>query len=95
MWSTTTPLYRRGFNQSQLKCLSEEDGNYVLREIHEGICDNHTRGSSLAQKVIRQGYYWSTLKEDASKFARSCDKCQIYANFINSHVAPLTSLVSP
>lgn len=88
-------LYRRGFNQPLLKCIEGEECNYVLREVHEGICGNHSGGGSLAQKILRQGYFWPTLREDAMVFARSCDKCQRYANYVNSPAAPLTSLTSP
>ncbi|XP_074360143.1 uncharacterized protein LOC141700232 [Apium graveolens] len=34
-------LYKRGFNQPLLRCVNEE-GNYILREVHEGICGNHS-----------------------------------------------------
>jgi hypothetical protein len=30
-------LYKRGFTLPLLKCVSHEEGNYILREIHEGI----------------------------------------------------------
>lgn len=48
-------LYRRGFNQPLLKCIAGEECHYVLREVHQGICGNHSGGSSLAQKILRQG----------------------------------------
>lgn len=35
-------LYKRGFTLPLLRCLSEEEADYVLREIHEGICGNHS-----------------------------------------------------
>ncbi|XP_074359640.1 uncharacterized protein LOC141699685 [Apium graveolens] len=35
-------LYKRGFNQPLLRCVEEEEGNYILREVHEGICSNHS-----------------------------------------------------
>ncbi|XP_074363097.1 uncharacterized protein LOC141703474 [Apium graveolens] len=35
-------LYNRGFNQSLLRCIDEEEENYILREVHEGICENHS-----------------------------------------------------
>ena len=38
-------LYKRGFSTPLLKCVDLEKGNYILQEIHEGICDNHARGS--------------------------------------------------
>ncbi|XP_074378164.1 uncharacterized protein LOC141719685 [Apium graveolens] len=50
-------LYRRGFGVPLLKCIDGDECNYILREVHEGIRGNHSRGSSLAQKILRQGYY--------------------------------------
>ncbi|XP_074347286.1 uncharacterized protein LOC141686130 [Apium graveolens] len=50
-------LYKRGFNQPLLRCVDEEEGNYILREVHEGINGNHSGGNSLAMKVLCQGYY--------------------------------------
>ncbi|KAL0421301.1 UNVERIFIED_CONTAM: hypothetical protein Slati_3153000 [Sesamum latifolium] len=47
-------LYKRGFSQPYLKCLDLEKAEYVLREVHEGSCENHSRGRSLAGKVLRQ-----------------------------------------
>ncbi|XP_074327345.1 uncharacterized protein LOC141665263 [Apium graveolens] len=37
-------LYKRGFNQPLLRCVGLEEGNYILREVHEGICGNHSGG---------------------------------------------------
>ncbi|XP_074377608.1 uncharacterized protein LOC141719126 [Apium graveolens] len=50
-------LYRRAFSVPLLRCTDENECNYILREVHEGICDNHFGGSSLAQKIPRYGYY--------------------------------------
>ncbi|XP_074374158.1 uncharacterized protein LOC141714543 [Apium graveolens] len=50
-------LYKRGFNQPLLRFMDMEEGNYILREVHEEICGNHSGGGSLALKVLRQGYY--------------------------------------
>lgn len=51
-------LYMRGFNQPLLKCVAGEHCKYILEEIHEGVCGNHSGGSSLAMKVVlRQGYF--------------------------------------
>lgn len=45
--------------------LEEKKALYILREIHEGICENHSEGMTLVHKVLRQGYYWQILKNDA------------------------------
>ena len=46
-------LYRRGFTLPFLRCLDDEEANYVLREIHEGICGNHSGVRTLAFKALR------------------------------------------
>ncbi|RDX61575.1 rnhA, partial [Mucuna pruriens] len=37
-------LYRKGFAFPLLKCLNKEEAEYVMREIHEGICGTHIGG---------------------------------------------------
>ena len=34
-------LYKRGFSRPYLRCLSNEEADYVMREVHERICRNH------------------------------------------------------
>ncbi|KAI5344902.1 hypothetical protein L3X38_012779 [Prunus dulcis] len=87
-------LYRRGFSLPYLRCLTPEEGHYVLREIHEGICGNHSGARSLAHKAIRQGYFWPSLHTDAQAFTQKCDKCQRFANIPQLPAEPLTAMVS-
>ena len=54
-------LYKRGFSQPYLRCLSLDEANYVLREVHKGACRNHSGARSLIHKVVRAGYYWPTI----------------------------------
>ena len=49
-------LYKRGCSQPYLRCLALDEANYVLREVHEGACSNHSRARSLVHKVVRAGY---------------------------------------
>ncbi|KAK4388385.1 hypothetical protein Sango_2445100 [Sesamum angolense] len=65
-------LYKRGFSQPFLKCLTPEEGNYVLREIHEGMCENHLGGKTLAEERLRQGFYWPTMLGDAHEVVKRC-----------------------
>ncbi|XP_072060156.1 uncharacterized protein [Arachis hypogaea] len=44
-------LYRRGFSQPLLKCLSEDEAKEVMDEVHEGVCGNHIGGRALAAKI--------------------------------------------
>lgn len=44
-------LYKRGY-------MFKEEGDYILREIHEGICGSHSGARVLAHKVAKVGFYW-------------------------------------
>ena len=35
-------LYKRGFSQPYLRCLAPDEANYILREVYEGACGNHS-----------------------------------------------------
>jgi len=78
-------LYRRRFSTPLLKCLTQDEADYILAEIHEGICGNHSGRRSLAKKVLRAGYYWPTLEADTMAYVKKCSQCQRYSNF---HQAP-------
>lgn len=54
-------LYRRGHPYPYLRCTDPEESNYILREIHEGICSNHAKARSLSGKALRAGYYWLAM----------------------------------
>ena len=59
-------LYRRGCSMSLLKCLTKELAQYVLQEIEDGVCGNHSGARTMAAKVIRAGYYWPTVQGDCA-----------------------------
>ena len=88
-------LYKRGSSAPLLKCIGNEDANYVLREVHEGICGNHIGAQALAGKTLRQGYYWPTMLKDTTELVRKCKICQEHAKISHLPSEPLTSIISP
>ncbi|GFZ05203.1 hypothetical protein Acr_17g0007750 [Actinidia rufa] len=87
-------LYKRSFSGPLLKCLQPEEAEYVLKEIHEGICGNHSGARSLARKTIRQGYFWPTIERDAAMYTKKCDKCQrftIVSHLPHTEMVPMSS----
>ncbi|XP_059663409.1 uncharacterized protein LOC132309074 [Cornus florida] len=88
-------LYKKGFSLPYLRCVSIDKANYILKDIHEGLCGNHARGRSLAHKTIRQGYFWPTIRTDALEFVKKCDKCQRFANVPKQPAEKLTPLTGP
>ncbi|KAL0411266.1 UNVERIFIED_CONTAM: hypothetical protein Slati_3716300 [Sesamum latifolium] len=47
-----------------LRCLSREEGRDILQEIHESDCGSQLAGWDLANKALRVGFFWPTLKKD-------------------------------
>ncbi|XP_056685738.1 uncharacterized protein [Spinacia oleracea] len=60
-----------------------------------GLCSSHIGGRDLAEKALRIGYYWPTLKEDALNLVKRCDKCQRFAHLIRRPAQRLTPITSP
>ena len=87
-------LYRKGYTMPLLKCVTLLEAKNIMREIHKGTCGNHVEGQSLAFKVIRQGYYWLTMKMDCTEYTHKCDKCQLFAPISKVHPEELTYMTS-
>ena len=77
-----------------LRCLTEDEANYPLREVHEGICGDHLGARSFTSKILIIGYYWPTMKKDAFAFVQVCDKCQRFANLTQIPTEVLTPITS-
>nr|KYP33730.1 Transposon Ty3-I Gag-Pol polyprotein [Cajanus cajan] len=91
----TGELYRRGFSTPLLKCLDQQQADYVMREVHEGICGSHSGGRTLAAKVLRAGYYWPTLKTDCTEYVKKCKQCQQHGNLIHASAEQLHTVSAP
>ena len=72
-------LYRRSFGGPYLLCLHLEKVNEVLTELHEGVCDSHVGGCSLAHWATTQGFLWLRMQKDAAEHVRKCEQCQKHA----------------
>ena len=88
-------LYRKGFSLPYLKCLNPEEATYVLREIHEGVCGNHSGPRSLVGKAIKVGHFWLTIQKDAVELIKKCNKCQWFENVQHIPGELMTSISSP
>ncbi|XP_076943274.1 uncharacterized protein LOC143613463 [Bidens hawaiensis] len=72
-------LYRRSYLGPLLRCVDPQDANYLLREIHEGICGVHAGPRMVVAKIMNTGYYWPGMHADAEKELRRCSACQRHA----------------
>ena len=88
-------LYKRGFTLPLLKYVSPEEGNYILQEIHEGVCGSHSRSRVLAHKAVKVGFYWPNMSKDLVPMVLDCDKCQRFTNITKQPPMELSSISSP
>ena len=68
-------LYKRGFFQPYLRCVEEEEAKYALEEVYGGVYSDHSRPKSLVSKIMRVGYFWLSIQQDATKFVKRCEHC--------------------
>ena len=63
-------LYKRGHLGMHKLCVEVEESKRLMEAIQGGECGAHMNGVMLARKILRQGYYWSTMEEDCINFVR-------------------------
>ena len=55
--------------------VSPEEGQEILREIHEGDCGHHAGSKSPVAKAFRHGFDWLTTHADAEDLVSKRDGC--------------------
>ena len=88
-------LYKRSLNGPYLKCLTTQQGQYALAELHEGISENHPSSKTLVHRAHTQGYYWPAMRVDATTYIRKCDRCQQQSSISRVPTHNLTTITSP
>src|SRR6187399_550845 len=85
-------LYRRRLNGVRLKCISREDGQKLLAEIHGGICGHHIGARALVGKAFRQGFFWPEALQDATAQVTKCEACQFHSKQIHQPAQALQTI---
>ena len=76
-------LYKKSFSLPLLKCATATEAARIMKEIHEGVYDNHIGGKALALKALRAGIQWPSMLADTQSYVKRCDKCETFAPVIN------------
>ena len=50
-------LYKRSARGILQRCISVEQGQALLRDIHAGVCGHHAASKTLVGNAFRQGFY--------------------------------------
>eukprot|EP00253_Pinus_taeda_P026296 PITA_26296 len=69
-------LFHIGLDQEIQRCIGEDQIYDVLKACHDGPCGGHFVDKRTAHKVLRMGYYWSSIFKYAKKYVRACDSYQ-------------------
>ncbi|XP_050222461.1 uncharacterized protein LOC126672548 [Mercurialis annua] len=88
-------LYRKSFSHPWSRCLTVEEGEYVLAEIHEDMCGSHISHLALCRKAVLQGYDWPTMAQDAASLVQKCEKCQYHQNVHHQPTNEQSPIISP
>lgn len=88
-------LYRKSFDATLLRCVDAKEAERLMEEIHEGSCGPHMNGRMLAKKIMRLGYYWTTMTSDCIDYVQRCHLCQVYGDQIHSPPTELHPMSSP
>ena len=73
--------------------MEHQDPKKVVAELHDGPAGGHFLGDAAAHKILRVGYYSSTLFKDALAYVRKCDICQRSGGRLAKVARPLQPVI--
>jgi hypothetical protein len=63
-------LYKKSISGVLQQCVTPQEGQEILKDIHAGVCGHHASSRAIAAKAFRAGFYWLTAIEDAKDIVR-------------------------
>jgi len=88
-------LYQRGYSTPLLKCITSKRAEYILAEIHEGVCGNHSGARTMVAKVLKADYYWLNVQGDCAEYVKKCAKCLEFGPLHHKRPEELHNITSP
>ena len=58
------------------RCVEEDSGLELLRDIHQGECGHHASARAIVNKAFRHGFNWPTEHATAENLVKYCKGCQ-------------------
>jgi ribonuclease HI/transposase InsO family protein len=85
-------LYKRSATSVLQRCVEPEEGQEILRDIHQGECGHHASSRALVAKAFRHGFYWPSALQEAEDMVKKCNGCQRYASKIHMPASALKTI---
>ncbi|KAL0313279.1 UNVERIFIED_CONTAM: hypothetical protein Sradi_5727200 [Sesamum radiatum] len=76
-------------------CGSFPSGRGSKEVLNSGCCGAHVGTRILANKALRAGYFWPTMRQDAIPLVSKCERCQKHSSLIHQQAESLTTMLSP
>jgi hypothetical protein len=57
-------LYKKSISGVPQRCVTPQEGQAILHDIHAGICGHHASSRAIAAKAFHAGFYWLTVVKD-------------------------------
>jgi ribonuclease HI len=81
-------LYKQGAKSMMMKCISQDEGSQLLRDIHNGVCRVHSSWHFIVGKASRHEFYWLIAKDDAMEIVTKCKECKFFQKQTTKHANP-------
>ena len=88
-------LYRRSYDGIHLLCVTAKEAQKIIKEVHESSYGPHMNVHMLSRKIMRQGYYRTTMEADYAAHVRKCHQCQVHGDLKHKPPMPLHTMTSP
>jgi hypothetical protein len=82
-------LYKRSIIGVLQRCVTHQEGQEILRDIHAGVCRHHASSKSITAKAFRAGFYWPTAIKDTKDIVRKCEAYQRFTSRPHASAAEL------
>jgi hypothetical protein len=74
------------------KCVESEEGQELLKEIHQGECRHHASSRALVAKAFCHGFYWPTASRNVELLVKHCNGCQRFSKHRHTPAAALKTI---
>jgi ribonuclease HI len=82
-------LYKKSITGVLQRCVTPQEGQVILNDIHARVCGHHASSRAIAAKAFRVGFYWLTVIEDTKDIVQKCEACQRFASRPHAPAAEL------